>query len=246
MKTVKRSPAVIAILVLISLGVVAQEAGSPRPKTPRMTTDDLRPSKTETSPSLPVADSIPVNRSTTGARKLSNPRAVLETAINRLSEIRSVRMRVQGGGQMEGLSEILMETRPQPKLKVMGFGTEMIVVGETMYVRTPGRDWQSTPAPATLDSLKFKAEAGKMIDELLAKSNSSLSGRVLGEGEIDGIEVVLYEFTATSGGKKGSLEVAIGKADGLFRRFSGDGVGSGMTILLDRFDEDFGIEPPIK
>lgn len=237
----RRTSTLVGLIVfglLLVLAVNADGQERRRPAAPMLTNDDvLSPGTARSTPEESVS------RTSLSGSPLPNPRAVLESALARMAEVRSVRTRLQSV-LANGRTELLIESVKPDRLHVIAPNAEMIAIGRKFYVKSGGQ-WVLQPvAPggeqfnAVLDFRTFLKEMGGKL------SGVRITGEVLGSQMMDGVETVAYEFTVTDKSDSGTVRVSIGKDDGYVRHMALSGAGLDFKMWFTNINEQISIEPP--
>ena len=227
----------ILVVLLLAIPADARQARSQRPRSPLMTNEDVWSPRARSS----TADE---SVSPTGAASspLRNARAVLEGALTKMSEVSSVRTRVQTS-LPTGEREVLIETMKPDRTHIMSADGEMFVIGRKFYVKT-GETWNVTSVPAG-----SKSDVGfdfrTFVKQMMAKSNVRVTGQVVGGQILDGVDTVAYEFAVTDGSETGTVQVCVGKQDGYIRRMFLSGGALEIKIWFTNLNEHFSIEAPM-
>ena len=224
------------ISILISFSTAIAQQGQPRrPAAPMMTSDDvLSPRPAD----LPPLESNVLT--TTKGSPVKNPRAILENAISKMSELNSVRTRMQSVLPSGSIDMVIESIKPDRMHVTSPYG-EMISIGRKFYVKgTEG--WQVTSAntPQSDAGLDFKALAKQFIE----KSRVTITGYELGHQTVDGVDTVVYTFEVTDGKEFGKIELYLGK-DGYIRQmFLSEGAVN-LKMWFNNLNEPLSIEPPM-
>ena len=80
---------------------------------------------------------------------------------------------------------------------------------------------------------------------MIGKAGVRITGQVVGEHTLDGVEAFAYEFEVTDGSESGRLQLSVGKKDGYMRRMSLSGDGIVMKISFSKINEQLSIEAPM-
>jgi len=193
-----------------------------------------------------AAHSVPeesVNRTNLSGSLVRNPRAVLEGALTKMSDVDSVRTRLQTT-LPEGQMELLIESMKPDRIHVISPYGEMIGIGRKFYVKSAG-GWEVKSEPlggAQSEAFDIRAFLKQMTAKL---SGVRLTGQVLGSQMIDGVETVVYEFAVTDASESGTVQMSVGKDDGYIRRMSLSGGSLSIRIWYTNINEQFSIEPPM-
>jgi hypothetical protein len=143
-----------------------------------------------------------------------------------MAEVKSVRTRLQSS-LPTGQRDVLIETVKPDRTRVVSPEGEMIAIGSRFYLKTNG-GWQVTNSPAGAPSdsgFDFSA----MIKQMIDKSKVIITGQMLGDHVLDGVDCAGYEFEVTDRSDTGTIRVSAGKKDGYMRRLSIANRG-GLTI----------------
>jgi hypothetical protein len=248
----------IAIVCAASLILLqAASAAEPTPqqsrpsRAPSLTSDDLL--SPGASSLIHTEDKLPAS----SGPALQNARSVLERMMTKMSEVRSVRTRVQAVLD-NGPREVLIETVAPDRVHAVLPEGEMIVIGSTLYMKRDG-SWQVSKVPGgdAARNSEFGVFRhlffGALVKELMAKSGVRITGHSLGDHVLDGVDALAYRFEVSDRSETGSIQVSVGKQDGYIRRMSisgrpalVDGAGGLMiTVWFSNINEPFSIEPPM-
>lgn len=120
---------------------------------------------------------------------VANARAALDGVLAKMEEASSIRIRLQvpvAGRQRE----IVVESVKPDRLHVSSPDSEFIMIGHKFYVK--GRDgWQVMSTPASVDQSDSGSYFSTFVRNLLlAKSNLQITGQILGEQVIDGVDTM--------------------------------------------------------
>lgn len=226
------------VLLLLVLTVDAQRQEPRRPAAPMLTNEDvLSPGAAHS-----VAEES-VSRTNLTGSPLRNARAVLESALIKMGEVNSLRTRMQTS-LPAGHAEILIESMKPDRTHVIFPSGEMITIGRKFYVKSTG-GWVVTSAPRGGALSKPVFDPQTFLKEMLSKFSSvRITGKVLGDQMIDGIETVAYEFTVTDASETGTIQVSVGKKDGYLRHMFLSGPVD-IKIWYTNINEHISIEPPM-
>jgi hypothetical protein len=183
-------------------------------------------------------ESDPIATST--GSPLRNARGILESAISKMSELNSVRTRMQTtmpSGQMD----VLIESVKPDRTHVVWPHGEMIGIGRKFYVKGEG-GWTvtSVKAPQSDAGVEFNA----LIKQLLQKSGVKITGQLLGTQTLDGIDTVAYVFEVDDGIQTGKISLNLGR-DGYMRQMFLSGGGLDLKLWFSNLNEPLSIEPPM-
>jgi hypothetical protein len=236
-----------ALLILLQAAFAAEpKPQQSRPsRAPSLTSDDLL------SPGA-SSSARPEERLPTHSRgpALQNARSVLEKAMSKMSEVRSVRIRMQTV-LPSGPREILIETIAPDRMHLVSAEGEMIVIGSTFYLKSDGA-WQVSKVPGSFPGKDSGFEFGTLVKQFITKSGVRITGHSLGDFVLDGVDTSGYEFEVSDRSETGSIQLSVGKQDGYIRRLSISGPtfvegGSGltMTVWFTNINEPLSIQPPM-
>ena len=243
----KRAAALSAVLIALSaFQVFAQEQAPPRPRTPRLTTEDVESSKAgrELRGATDEVETRPAEKGKgeSAAAKVSNPRQVLEQMFTRLGAAKSVRIRSRISTPNGELETVVENVKPD-RARVVSQDSEFIVIGCAFYMRRGGGAWQTSSMPASaLDQLNMGG--AEVLKQLFSIPGVTMSARITRSEVIDGVDTVGYEFSITDRQGAGTIEAFVGKTDGLPRRLFVSGPGLNMKAWYSGFDDGITIEPP--
>jgi hypothetical protein len=225
--------ALISTLILVSLAIAQQ--GQPRRPAPMMTSDDVLSPRSD-SPQPIKVDAL----TTTKSSPVKNPRAILEGAISKMSELNSVTTRLQSL-LPNGPIDVVIESMKPDRMHVTSPYGEMISIGRKFYVKNTG-GWSVTSGNASqLDAgLDFRG----LVKQLIEKSRVTITGYLLGPQTVDGIETVAYTFEITDGKEFGKIELYVGK-DGYIRQMFLSGRALNLKLWFNNLNEPLSIEPPL-
>ena len=228
---------VMIVVLLLAIPADALQTRSQRPGSPLMTNDDVWSPRARNS----TADETvsPVG----GSSPLRNARAVLEGALTKMSEVSSVRTRVQTS-LPTGEREVLIETMKPDRTHIMSADGEMFVIGRKFYMKT-GETWNVTSIPAGGAKSDLGFDFRTFVKQMMAKSNVRVTGQAVGGQMLDGVETVAYEFAVIDGRETGTIQVCVGKEDGFMRRMFLSGGALEIKIWFTNINEQFSIEAPM-
>lgn len=247
----KRIAIVIVAATIFLQAALAADAKTQQtrpPKTPALTNDDLLTPGSSPS-SRPEEKPTAINPRVS---TLHNARRVLESVLTKMAEVKSVRTRIQTflpGGQRE----VLIETKKPDRMHVVSPEGELIAIGGTFYLKRSG-GWHVITGPAgnaaQSDSM---FDFGTLVKLMIGKSGVLITGHLLGDQVLDGVDSAAYEFEVTDRSETATIQVSVGKEDGYMRRLSisgGPGLvqgGSGLTINVwfTNINEPLSIQPPM-
>jgi hypothetical protein len=228
----------LAVFVLF-LFVVGAEAQSQKTRRPPMLTNDdvLSPSSSRTTVEEPV-----IRTEATGT-PLRNAREVLESALSKISEVKSSRTRMQMTSPA-GQREVFIESVKPDRMRVSSADAEMIAIGRKFYLKTGGT-WTVQTAPATSSTLDSGFDVRTFMRQMISKGNVRITGKILGSQSVDGVETIAYEFQVTEGSDSGTLQLSVGKQDGFIRLLSANGSGMNIVVSFSNINEPLSIEAPM-
>ena len=246
----KRIVIVVAAALIVLQAAFAAEPTpqQPRPsRAPSLTSDDLL--SPGASPSMRPEEKLPAIHSPGPA--LQNARSVLEKVMSKMSEVKSVRTRIQTV-LPSGPSEMLIETVAPDRMHLVSQEGEMIVIGTTFYLKSNGV-WQVSKVPGSYAGTDSRFEFGTLVKQLISKTGVRITGHSLGDFVLDGVDTVGYEFEVSDRSETGSIQLSVGKQDGYIRRLSISGGpafvdgGSGLrlTVWFTNINEPLSIQPPM-
>ena len=227
----------VAILLLV-LAADAQQQVPRRPAAPMLTSEDVL--------SPGAAKSVPeesVSRTNVPGSPLSNPRAVLESALTRMGEVNSVRTRLQTS-LPAGEAEVLIESMKPDRMRVKSPYGEMIAIGRKVYIKS-AQGWEVKSAPSGSAQSDAGFDFPTFVKQMMGKAGVRITGQLLGGQMIDGVETLSYEFTVTDGSETGTIQISVGKEDRYMRRMSVLGGAVNLKIWFSNINEDLSIEPPM-
>jgi hypothetical protein len=230
-----------ASLCLFLITPADGQESTQRLRTPQLSTEDLK-SRANSAETKKPEDEVKVSKSR--RTPVQNARAILHNALSDLAQARSLRMRIEmklpaGGG--EGIVEIVKPDR----IRAIRADTEIIAIGGNVYLRSEGGPWQRTSAPAGGPRSVAGLDLPAFLDGLLRKSGARVTGRTIGDEVVDGYDTVAYEFTVSDNDDTGTIQLSIGKADGIPRRMSMVGPGIDVKVWFSSINENLSIEPPM-
>jgi hypothetical protein len=228
--------AVVALLLAVVIDARSQEGRRPRP--PMLTSDDvLAPGPARSLPEETISRTGP-----SGA-PLRNARTVLEGALTKIGEVRSLRIRMQAS-LPTGQREVLIESVKPDRAHVVSSEGEMIVIGRKFYLRN-NAGWQITSMPAGGAQSDADLDFRTFMKEMIGKSGVHITGQVLGTETIDGVDAIAYEFAVSDRSETGTIQVSVGKEDGYMRRMSISKGVAGIKVWFTNINEQLSIEPPM-
>jgi len=199
-----------------------------------MTNDDLLTPRTVSSPA------IESETGTATGTPLRNARTIIEGAISKMSELNSVRTRMQTT-MPSGQVDVLIESVKPDRTHVVWPHGEMIGIGRKFYVKGEG-GWSVTSVklPQSDAGLEFNA----LIKQLLQKSGVKITGQLLGPQTLDDIDTVAYVFEVDDGSQTGKISLNLGR-DGYMRQMFLSGGGLDLKLWFSNLNEPLSIEPPM-
>ena len=224
----------ISTLIFVSLAF-AQQGQPRRPAAPMMTSDDVLTPRSA-NPQFIEPDVL----TTTKGSPVKNPRAILENALSKMSELNSVRTRMQSV-LPSGSIDVVIETMKPDRMHVTTPYGEMISIGRKFYVKG-SEGWSVTSGNAQQSDagLDFRA----MIKQFIEKSRVTVTGYLLGPQTVDGIDTVAYTFEVNDGNEFGIIVVYLGK-DGYIRQMFLSGRAVNLKMWFNNLNEPLSIEPPM-
>ena len=242
----RRFGASCAVLIALSaFQVSARQQAPPKPRVPRLTTEDVQSPKSERDWSV-IPDESAAKRGGPGGgepadAKVPNARLLMEKILTGLAKVKSLRIRARLT-MPNGQRDLIVETIRPDRTRVTSSDMEIVVIGRASYFRQAGGTWQTTAIPASAAvQLNVGPEA---VKQLVNDPSVSMSARIVGEDLIEEVETVAYEFTVTDRDGTGTIEASIGKSDGLVRQLFIAGPGVQMKMWFSGFNESLTIEPP--
>ena len=233
------------LIMLCAIQARAQQQAPPKPRVPRLTTEDVQSPKSERDWSV-IPDESAGKRGALGGvepadANVPNPRLLMEKMLAGLAEVKSLRIRARLT-MPSGQRDLFIETIRPDRTRVTSSDMEIVVIGRTSYFRQAGGAWQTTAIPASaVAQLNVGPEA---LKQLVNTPGVSMSARIVGADLIEGVETVAYEFTVSDRDGTGTIEASIGKSDGLVRQLFITGPGVQMKMWFSGINESLTIEPP--
>jgi len=247
MKRIAIVSAAAMILLQAPLGARAmpQQAGPSR--TPVLTNEDLTSPRTLSSTTYEAKPSATRPRGAT----LNNATSVLQNALSKMAEVKSVRTRIQTF-LPTGEREVVIETVKPNRTHLRSPEGEMIAIGSKVYLKT-GDAWVLTPVSAGMvPGSDSGFDFSTLINEMIGKSKVQITGQMLGDEEIDGLNCSVYEFEVTDRSETGTIQISVGKKDGYMRRLtiSGPAPGQGgssltINVWFNDINQPISIRPPM-
>jgi len=224
----------ISTLTLVPLAFAQQ--GQPRPPaSPKMTDEEFFSRRSSNLPPID-ADFL----TTTKGTPVKNPRAIIENAITKMSELNSVRTRMQSL-MPSGSIDVIIESMKPDRMHVTSPYGEMISIGRKFYVKgTDGWSVTSDNAAQPDAGLDFSA----LIKQFIEKSRVTVTGYLLGSQTVDGIDTTVYSFEVTEGKEFGKIELYLGN-DGYMRQMFLSGRAVNLKLWFNNLNEPLSIEPPM-
>ncbi len=224
----------ISTLTLVPLAFAQQ--GQPRPPaSPKMTDEDFFSPRSSNLPKI-ESDFL----TTTKGSPVKNPRAILENAITKMSELNSVRTRMQSL-MPSGSIDVIIESMKPDRIHVTSPYGEMISIGRKFYVKgTDGWSVTSGNAAQSDAGLDFSA----LIKQFIEKSRVTITGYLLGSQTVDGIDTTAYTFEVTEGKEFSKIELFLGD-DGYMRQMFLSGRAVNLKLWFNNLNEPLSIEPPM-
>ncbi|MFY9570719.1 MAG: hypothetical protein WAV20_04915, partial [Blastocatellia bacterium] len=184
-----------------------------------------------------------VTRTGGSGSPVRNAGATLQSMLTRMSEVNSLRTRLQTF-MPTGQSEAMIESVKPDRMHVTSPYGEMIQIGRKLYMKTAaGWEVRSMPAGGAQSDAGFDFRT--FVKQMTARSGVRITGQMLGSQMIDGVETLAYEFEVTDGSETGTMQVSIGKEDGYMRRISLSGGPVNIKIWFSNINEPLSIEPPM-
>jgi hypothetical protein len=226
-----------AAILLVVLSANAQRPEPARPRAPMLTNEDvLSPAEANSQPEESL-------RRTNAGSPLRNPRPMLESVLNKMAEVNSMRTRLQTF-TAEGQKEILIERTKPDRMHVITTYGEMIAIGRKFYAKKSGV-WEVTPTPAGAVQSDPGFDFLTLVKQTIGKSSVRVTGQLLGSQMVDGTDTVAYEFGIVDGAETGTLQVGVGKADGFLRRLYLKAGPLDIRVWFTNINERLSIEPPL-
>jgi len=144
----------------------------------------------------------------------------------------------------DGTREITIETVKPDRMHVVAPDGEIIVVGKAYYYKPAGGAWQVSSSNNALATSSKAFDFNAFFAEGLNEPGVKVSGKVLGEEVIDGVQTVAYSLTVEDTRDSGTVQLWIAKSDGYIRRMSLSGAGLTMRIWCSGINENFAIQVP--
>jgi len=226
----------IVIVLLLAFDTGAQQPASRRQAAPALTNEDVLYPRASRATSEEKTKPLEG-----GSSPLRNARVVLEGALTKMSEVTSIRTRVQTF-LPAGEREMLIESIKPDRTHLVSADSEMIVIGRKFYMKNGGT-WQVTSMPAGKGDLGLDFRT--FVKEMTGKSGVRISGQVVGSQMLDGVETVAYEFAVTDGSETGTIQVCVGKQDGYMRRIFLLGGQLEIKIWFTDINQPISIEAPL-
>jgi len=226
-------------VVLLMLASVAGAQQEPRrPRSPVLTNEDV------TSPASPRSNpDDSVSRNDSSGSTIGDPRGVLEGAVAKLGEVKSIRTRMKTS-LPSGEREVLIESVKPDRMRVTSSDVEFIMIGRKFYLKTDGK-WQVTSAPADSSQSDTGLDFRAFLKQMLAKPGVLVTGRLVGDQTIDGVDTTAYDFTVSTESETATIQLWIGKQDGYMRRLFLSGGAMGIRIWFSNINETLSIKPPM-
>jgi hypothetical protein len=120
----------------------------------------------------------------------------------------------------------------------------MIQIGGKFYLKSNG-EWQVTSLPASDAQSDSGLDFRTFVKEMIGKSGLRITGQLLGDQLLDGVDTAVYEFAVTDGSQTGTIQISVGKKDGYMRRMSLSGDGLGIKLWFTNINEPLSIEAPM-
>jgi hypothetical protein len=236
MKRVSTLSLVVSVVLLLA-AVEGRSQEARRPKAPALTSDDV----VSQAPARAIAEESVTRPGPSGA-PLRNARTVLESALTKMAEVNSVRIRMQAS-LPTGEREVLIESVKPDRAHITSPEGEMIIIGRKFYLKSGGT-WQVTSAPSGGAQSDAGFDIRTVVKEAIGKAGVSITGQILGDQTVDGVNTVAYEFAVNDRSETGKIQVSVGKDDGYIRRMLLSSGGFGIKVWFSNINEQFSIEPP--
>src|SRR5262249_26808400 len=147
--------------------------------------------------------------------------------------VKSYRAHMTSGSGSSGTVDVDLEVVTPDRFHMKTGQLEMIIIGNTTYVKM-GTTWQKMTLTQTIDlsladAHKFEAQVGTSPDV-----------KLLGPEVLDGTPTLVYQMGQTSGSSQ-TVKMWVGVADGLPRKVS----TPGTIITFSDYNSNITINPPI-
>jgi hypothetical protein len=225
--------------LFLPLALNARQQEAPRPRAPALTDEDV------TRPGLVrPATGDNITKTTGTGTAVRNPRTVLEKCLGKMSDVSSVRTRMEATTST-GKRDLLIESVKPDRMRVVAPDSEMIFVEGKLYSRTEGGNWEAREMPPGGAQSVAGVDFVRFLKQLLGKSRVRIAGQVLGSESLDGIETIAYEFTISDNSETGTIQVSVGKEDGFMRKLFINGGPVAVRAWFTDINESISIEPPL-
>jgi hypothetical protein len=138
----------------------------------------------------------------------------------------------------------MIESVKPDRMRVIAPDGEIVVVGNTYYYKPAGGEWQASTSKSALAASTSSLDYRAFLEQALSGPGVTITGTVLGEEVIDGVETVAYELSVSDRKESGTVQVWIEKRDGYLRRMFMSGPGMNLRIWLSSINESFTIQTP--
>jgi hypothetical protein len=160
-----------------------------------------------------------------------------------MSEVNSLKIQMRVS-LPTGENNMTVERDGANRARVTGGGKEVITVGGKVYSRDGDGPWQVTAVPSGMQGLDWSLDFVSFAKQMLSKSRVHVTGQILGEEVLDGVNTVAYEFTVSDKSESGTLRLCVGKRDGYIRRFFLNGGQISVKMWFTNLNESMSINAP--
>jgi len=160
-----------------------------------------------------------------------------------MGEVNSLRTRIETS-LAAGVREVLIESVRPDRMHITSAEGEMIQIGGKFYLKSGG-EWQVKSLPAGGAQSDSGFDFRTLVKQMITKSGLRLTGQLLGDQVVDGVDTTVYEFAVTDGSQTGTIQLSVGKKDGYMRRMSLNGGGLGIQLWFTNINEQLSIEAPM-
>jgi len=205
-----------------------------------MTSDDL---SSKGSDSFAPETESNISPTANSGSTVTNALALLKGALTRNAGVRSVRTRLQLSSP-NGTREMTIETVKPDRTHLVAPDGEIIVIGKSYYHKPAGGAWQVSNSNTALAASNAALDFRTFIQDALSEPGVTVTGKILGEEMIDGVQTAAYELTVSDSKESGTIQVWIGKSDGYIRRMFMSGPSFAMRVWCSAINENFAIQAP--
>ena len=184
-----------------------------------------------------------------GSKEPGNPPDLFTNAISGWEKVKSFRAKMTVTGLATGTAETRMEAVMPDKFHITTDRSEMIMIGQTTYLKLPNGEWRmiTTELDYSFGSMK------KMMEDLKVSKETIKTGSETFEGVAADVYESRMTMPAAIGSKPGaepqaySVKMWVGVSDGMPRKVESASPISPArtTVVYTDYNANITIEPPI-